>query len=132
MPATALAKVTPSTAAVVDTYATGGTPINATFDGTNIWVANSTGNSVTKIAASTGATVGTFPAGSDPVSVALDGTTIWVTNQGASTVRKLLASTGAGVSTYNTGSANSADFSIVFDGMHMWVGNSNYANGTRL
>jgi len=48
------------------TYPVGSSPVALAFDGTNIWVANLTGNSVTKMLASTGAVVGTFPAGSRP------------------------------------------------------------------
>ena len=36
------------------------------FDGTNIWVSNSTAATVTKLLASTGATLGTYTVGNTP------------------------------------------------------------------
>jgi len=45
------------------------------FDGTNIWVANSGGNTVTKIRASDGSLVGTYHV-SNPWGIAFDGATI--------------------------------------------------------
>jgi hypothetical protein len=105
-------------------YGVGLAPEGVAFDGSNIWVANHDGNSVTKLLASTGAVVGTYGVGSGPVSVAFDGTNIWVANYGnhgdGNTVTKLLASTGAVVGTY---AANNGPASIAFDGTNIWVAN---------
>jgi DNA-binding beta-propeller fold protein YncE len=61
------------------------------FDGTNIWVANNSDNTLTKLLASTGATLGTFTVGAAPVGLAFDGANIWVANQGSSSVTKIPA-----------------------------------------
>jgi DNA-binding beta-propeller fold protein YncE len=60
------------------------------FDGANIWVANSSSNTVTKLRASDGACVGTctFAVGASPFGVAFDGANIWVANYGSNTVSK--------------------------------------------
>jgi uncharacterized repeat protein (TIGR03803 family) len=52
------------------------------FDGTNIWVANQKGNTVTKLLASTSATVGTLSVGTAPFGAAFDGGNIWVAKLG--------------------------------------------------
>jgi DNA-binding beta-propeller fold protein YncE len=44
-------KLLASTGAVVGTYTAGSFPTGVAFDGTNIWVANSGGNTVSKIGA---------------------------------------------------------------------------------
>jgi hypothetical protein len=106
------------------TYGVGLSPEGVAFDGSNIWVANYGGNSVTKLLASTGAVVGTYAVGIGPVSVAFDGTNIWVANYGnhgnGNTVTKLLASTGTVVGTYP---ANNGPASVAFDGTNIWVAN---------
>jgi len=96
-------------------------PVEAAFDGTNVWVTNGDSNTVTKIVAATGVTVGTYTVGSSPQGVAFDGTNIWVANQGnggpgsgtGGSVTKLLASTGAVVGTY---SLVGDPYSLAFDG----------------
>ncbi|HSY92585.1 MAG TPA: DNRLRE domain-containing protein [Candidatus Binatus sp.] len=103
------------------TYSAGSAPIGVAFDGTNIWVANSGGNTVTALLASTGATVGTYSVGSAPFGVAFDGTNIWVTNSGGNTVTALLANTGATVGTYTVGKNPRG---VAFDGINIWVANS--------
>jgi DNA-binding beta-propeller fold protein YncE len=50
------------------------------FDGTNIWVANSSENTVSKLGASDGSLVETFSTGgSAPQAISFDGVNIWVT-----------------------------------------------------
>jgi hypothetical protein len=60
------------------------------FDGSNIWVANHAGNSVTKLLASTGAVVRTYGL-EGAYAVAFDGTDIWVANEGDNSVTKISA-----------------------------------------
>jgi len=48
------------------------------FDGVNIWVTNSSSNTVSKLRGSDGVTLGTFSVGSNPLGVAFDGANIWV------------------------------------------------------
>ena len=59
------------------------------FDGTNIWVTNVAGGTVTELHASDGSLVGTFFVGTSPQGVAFDGVYIWVTNQRDNTASKL-------------------------------------------
>jgi len=103
---------------VPQTYSEGGSPAGIAFDGTNLWVTNVSGNSVTALLASTGAVVGTYSVGSYPRGIAFDGTNIWVANQNSNNVSKLLASSGMVVGTYPVGSQPIA---IAFDGTNIWV-----------
>jgi DNA-binding beta-propeller fold protein YncE len=59
------------------------------FDGTNIWVANMSGNSATRLRASDGAPMGTFTTGSAPEGIAFDGVFIWITNHSGSSASKM-------------------------------------------
>ena len=70
-------------------FAVGGEPFGLAFDGSYIWVANSTTANVTKLRASDGASLGTFPVGSFPTAVAFDGANLWVANESSNTVSKL-------------------------------------------
>jgi YVTN family beta-propeller protein len=96
-------------------------PVGLAFDGANIWVTNSTSDTVTKLLASTGAALGTYPVGGNPLGIAFDGINIWVTNtsQASLGITELMASTGATVSTFTVGSFPS---SVLFDGANI-VGN---------
>ena len=111
------------------TFSVGSTPYGVAFDGTNIWVANSGGNSVSKLLASTGAVVGTYPVGQNPYAIAFDGTNIWVTNYGSASLTELVASTGSLVATY-TGFPY--PFGIAFDGTNIWVTNGASDSVTKL
>ena len=104
-------------------YSTGAGPKGVLFDGTNVWVANSTGSSVTKIKAATGKTVGTYalPANSGPVALAFDGTNIWTANSTGNSVSKLLASSGALIGTYALQPYGNSPAGIVYDGTSIWV-----------
>jgi hypothetical protein len=84
----------------------------------NIWVTNSTDNTVTKQRASVGTVLGTFPVGTTPVGIAFDGTNIWVTNQSSSNVTKLRAADGATLGTFAVGGASRF---VAFDGTNIWV-----------
>jgi DNA-binding beta-propeller fold protein YncE len=59
------------------------------FDGTNIWVANMSGNNATELRASDGALLGTFFVGLSPQGLAFDGVYMWVTNHKSNTASKL-------------------------------------------
>jgi DNA-binding beta-propeller fold protein YncE len=61
------------------------------FDGTNIWVTNYGGGTVTKLSGSSGAVLGTYSVGRAPYGVAFDGINIWVANAGSNTVTKIPA-----------------------------------------
>jgi streptogramin lyase len=79
-------------------HATGAGPSSIVFDGTSIWTANVSGNSVTKINTSTGAgTNYALPTGATaPSGIAFDGTYIWTSNQNTDNVTRINTSTGAG------------------------------------
>ncbi len=104
----------------VGTYAVGTRPFGLAFDGTHIWVANGSGNSVTKLRASDGAAVGTYAVGGGPAAIAFDGTFIWVANFDGNSVTKLQASDGSLMGTYTVG-VN--PYGIAFDGTHIWTAN---------
>jgi len=59
------------------------------FDGTHIWTANSSDDTVSKIVAATGVVAATIGVGNGPMGVAFDGTHIWVTNSSDDTVSKI-------------------------------------------
>ena len=67
-----ITKVRARDGVVLGTFAVGSAPEGVAFDGTNIWVANTTSNNVTKLAASSGAVLGTFAAGTSSDGVAFD------------------------------------------------------------
>lgn len=70
-------KLNPSTGAVTATYTAGDGPGGLAFDGTNVWVANREGNSVTKLSTA-GANLGTFAVGNRPMGVAVvGGAVLW-------------------------------------------------------
>jgi DNA-binding beta-propeller fold protein YncE len=74
---------------VLGTFAAGSGPSAVVFDGTNVWVANVTGASVSKLRASDGTVLGTFPVGNNPSGLAFDGANMWVSfGNGAGAVAK--------------------------------------------
>ncbi len=102
-------------------------PTGVTFDGANIWVANSSGNTMTEIQPNNGNVLGTFPTGSYPTGVAFDGVNIWIACNGAgsgNTMTVLSAATGQQLpfSPVPTGGNNPRE--VVFDGQNVWVANS--------
>jgi hypothetical protein len=110
-------------------YGVGSNPNEVAFDGTNIWVVNGAGNSVTKLLASTGAVVGTYAVGNQPNGIAFDGANIWVANNASDNVTELLASSGAVVGTYVVGRRPRG---IAFDGTNIWVANQGDSSVTKL
>ena len=59
------------------------------FDGTNMWVTNYGGHSITKLSLA-GVNLGTFDAGgTGSVGIAFDGTNMWVANATSNSVTKL-------------------------------------------
>jgi DNA-binding beta-propeller fold protein YncE len=73
-------------------------PKQVATDGTDVWVTNEAGNSVTELSAATGATVQVISGSSYgfgyPTGVAADGTDVWVTNEAGNSVTELSAATG--------------------------------------
>jgi YVTN family beta-propeller protein len=116
-------------ATVVQTITVGSAPEGVSSDGTDVWVANAGGNTVTELNASTGAFVGTIAVGSEPIGVSSDGTDVWVANYGGNSVTELNASTGAVVGTITVGSE---PYGVSSDGTHVWVANSGGNSVTEL
>ncbi|MFO8102277.1 MAG: hypothetical protein R6U37_08985 [Dehalococcoidia bacterium] len=102
-------------------FSVGDKPRRVAFDGTNIWVTNYYGDTVSKLDAATGGAVGTYSVGVKPVGIAFDGVSIWVANNNDSTVSKLNAATGSPVGTYSVGDV---PVGVAFDGVNIWVANS--------
>jgi hypothetical protein len=99
------------------------------FDGANLWIACSGGNTVVKMLAADGSTVGTYTVGNNPYAAAFDGTYIWIANWTDATVSKLKASDGSLIGTYTVGTHPRG---IAFDGTYIWVTNYEAATVTKL
>jgi hypothetical protein len=97
-----------------------GNPTSMVFDGTNIWVGNSSNNSLAKIRASDGTTLGIFNVGQQVNKLAFDGANIWVANAGPGTVTKIRASDGANLGSFPAGPG--AD-GVAYDGANLWISN---------
>lgn len=111
------------------TFAVGSYPRAPAYDGTNVWVPNYGGNTVSKIRASDGYNQGFFTVGSGPAAVAFDGTYVWVTNYLSGKVSKLLAENGGYIGEYTVGTN---PWGICFDGTNIWVANSGNKTVTKL
>ena len=94
------------------------------FDGTNIWSANGSANTVTKIQASDGTVLATYALPNSADDLVFDGQFIWILSRGSASVTKLTTN-GLIVGTFATGASPS---SIVFDGANVWV--TNLANSS--
>jgi hypothetical protein len=93
--------------------------------GANIWVTNSSDNTLTKLRASDGANLATFAVGTGPDAIAFDGANIWVANLNDNSVTKLGASDGANLGTFAVGAFPEG---IAFDGANIWV--TSFADNT--
>ena len=104
------------------------TPAAMALDGTDLFVANSLGNSVTELNAITGALV-SFVSGraygfDNPSAIALDGPDIFVTNWSSNSVTQLSASTGALVRVISgTRYRFNSPSAILASGAHVFVAN---------
>jgi YVTN family beta-propeller protein len=106
----------------VRTIPDGGRPFSVSSDGTHVWVANFTANTVTEISASTGAVVRTIPVDPYPVAVCSDGTHVWVTDDSNNAVTEIDASTGSVIQSVPAGYD---PYAISYDATHIWVADSN-------
>jgi len=91
------------------------------YDGANIWVTNSDGNSVVKLNPEDGSIIGIYEVGLAPHGICFDGANIWVANEASNSVTKLRAYDGTVLGTYAVGIA---PVSVCFDGLNIWVANS--------
>ena len=100
----------------------------------NIWVANSTANTVSELA-HTGAVLSGFgytASLSTPSAIAIDANdVVWVTNQGNNTVSRLNGTSGAAIGSPSSGGGLNLPRSIAFDSLgNAWVANSGNASVT--
>ena len=98
----------------------------AVYDGTNVWVADFTGNSLHRLN-SVGAILQTVTLASSPQFPVFDGTNIWVPGAGPSTVSVVRASNGALLQTF-TDNGLSFPQAAAFDGERVLV--TNYINNS--
>jgi DNA-binding beta-propeller fold protein YncE len=94
-------------------------PNGITFDGFNLWVANSGGDSISRVNPNTAA-VTTFTGFADPRGILFDGTHIWAIEFIGSKIKKVDPATGAVLQTINVGGN---PLFPVFDGINLWVPN---------
>ncbi|MGC8493956.1 MAG: hypothetical protein ACP5SH_19715 [Syntrophobacteraceae bacterium] len=92
-------------------------PYGVAYDGTNIWVANYSRDTVTKLRAGDGSLVGTYKV-PGPWGMAFDGENIWVASYSGGTVTKLKAANGALLGVYAVGVNPRA---VLCDGRYIWV-----------
>src|SRR5262249_49185704 len=85
---------------LIQNFPAGDNPTFLAFDGANIWVSNSSVDTVTKLRASDGALVGTFAVGNQPQWMTFDGANVWVSNLLDGTVTKLRARDGVTLGTF--------------------------------
>jgi YVTN family beta-propeller protein len=70
------------------TFSVGISPDGIALDGTRMWVANATSNTVSVLNLD-GSVATTFSVGTAPYGLAWDGAAMWVTNQGSGNVTKI-------------------------------------------
>ncbi|MFM8238227.1 MAG: hypothetical protein ACKOBG_10830 [Actinomycetota bacterium] len=111
------------------TIATGSSPANPTFDGTNLWVAYYGDNQVAKIDPRTNAVLATVPVPGAPVDATFDGTSIWVTRQDDDRVVRINPKTNAITATVVVGAQ---PISVEYDGSRIWVANQGAGTLTKI
>lgn len=137
LPSTARAPYTAQSVALLkwgvnqvnNTYDVGMTPSAICFDGTNVWVVDTSDEDATKINTGTGNTIGAYASGHNSLSICFDGTNIWIANYDSNEVRKLDAATGAFIADYPAGSTPNG---LCYDGASIWVTNFTADSVTKL
>jgi hypothetical protein len=96
-----------------------------TFDGTDVWVANSVSNNLTKIPP-TGIPTTVTPNANclTPIALAFDTANIWITCEQSNSVQVWQVVGGSTQYTPLTGTGISTPTSIAYDGTYMWVASS--------
>jgi hypothetical protein len=113
------------TGAILQTVAVGGGPTFPVFDGSNIWVPNEIGNSITVVQASTGNVVATISADASnqlnaPIAAGFDGERIMVANNNNNTVTLFKAADLSFIANVTTGTSTTPQFACS-DGVNFWV-----------
>ncbi len=116
-------------------FSVGAQPTGIAFDGTDLWVANNSGASVSKLEPNSGIVLGTFPVGSYPTGMAFDGANIWVADYGYNgsndTVTVLKASTGQSLP-FSPVRVGRGPRMVTFDGANIWVTNETSNTVTKI
>jgi hypothetical protein len=125
--ASTLLKLSP-TGAILQTVATGTSPMYPAFDGANIWVPNFLDESITVVQASTGDIVATIAKDAtnqllDPAAASFDGQRVLVTNAGSVTIFK-----AADLSVIGNMPTGSTPQGACSDGVNFWVTGSTAGN----
>jgi DNA-binding beta-propeller fold protein YncE len=117
------------------------TPQGIAFDGTNLWVACHDLNTILQVSTSTGAMLNFVTVGAEPASIVFDGETgqtspcgtggpfVWVTNNSEATVSRVSITPPFALTSFPAGSEPSA---IVFDGLYIWIANTQAGTVTKL
>jgi hypothetical protein len=110
---------------ILQTVTVGMGPEQPAFDGENIWVPNSGGNSITVVQASTGNAVATISADatnllSNPTAATFDGERILITNQGNASVTVFKAADLSFIANVSTGTGTEP-FDPCSDGTNFWI-----------
>ena len=98
--------------------------LEAAFDGTNIWVANTASDSITRIRASDGANLGNI-ACVGAFELAYDGESMWVSTNPFSSLKRFRASDGVQTGSFG---ASSGMAGLTIDGRSVWYA-QNYTIG---
>jgi hypothetical protein len=111
--------------AILQTVAVGAGPEVPGFDGTNIWVPNALGNSITVVQASTGSVVAAIGADANnllngPSAAIFDGERVLVTNTLGNTVSVFKAADLSFIANVSTG-ALTGPFAGCSDGINFWI-----------
>jgi YVTN family beta-propeller protein len=98
----------------------GGGPEGIAFDGTYMWVTNSSDDNVSKIDVTNDVVISSVTVGNDPEELAFDGTYMWVVNRLDDNVSKIDVTNDVVISSVTVGNS---PIGIAFDGTYMWVAN---------
>jgi hypothetical protein len=111
-----------SNGTIIQTVTVGSSPGFPVFDGTNIWVPNSSSNTITVVRASTGAVLATLTGNglNGPETAAFDGERILVTNFGGNSVSLWNATDLSPLGAVSTG-ASSGPEGGCSDGLNFWI-----------
>jgi DNA-binding beta-propeller fold protein YncE len=111
-----------STGAIIQTISIEGDPGHMAFDGTNIWVPSSDGDTVTVIRAATGTVIATLSGNGlfGPFVAAFDGERVLITNPIANRVSLWRASDLTPLGSFDTGSG-SEPTGVCSDGINFWI-----------
>lgn len=86
-----LDKIAADSGDIAESYVPGDVATSLTFDGTNVWLINFSGNTAVKIQPGSGSILGSYSAGHYPVGSVFDGTSLWVSSNADGTITQIRA-----------------------------------------